>query len=719
MMTEILDYLKHCKSAGLQEITSALGAPADQVSEALAELTRAGGVVLTKKQKYAVPSGAGLVEARVVVKRNGAFYARPLGGGGDMFLKYRSGQDERPMADDIILVRPEEGGPGSDRCVMAAVTRRAHPEFSAVLTITAARERTGKKQKKGAGRRGRKFVEKPERTISIEPLDRRITAKIELEGSLGGARSGDIVRLKVAGWPARHVPIRVEVKEVLGDAGDMRVQLRALAASHGFNLEFPSDALEAAANMPDVVVESDLAGRMDLRELTAFTIDGEDAQDFDDAVSLETTEDGFKLGVHIADVSHYVRRGTAIDREALARGTSVYLPGLTLPMLPEALSNHICSLMPNVDRLAMSLFMTIKDGEVAQHTLALSVIRSAARLTYHEVNKMLGGQTSDVPEALHETLRSMHQLSLELRNVRHARGAIDFDLAETAFTLGERGIPTDVWARERGESERMIEDFMLLANETVALRAKEAKLPFLYRVHLKPDPDRLKAFEVFLHGLNLNIQVGERPSPKRLQKILDEVADSDEAEVVKQVMLRSLKRAEYAAEPEGHYGLAAKDYCHFTAPIRRYPDLHDHRMLKQMLAGAQKGKKGEKSAPELAHICSLQEQNATLAERDADDLLKAHYMAGHIGEEYSGIVTGVTSWGFYVTLPNTIEGLVHVRTLEGRYELDAAHHRLLSESGGRAVRLGDSARVRVEGVNTAAAEIDFSLVGKPGKVGRG
>ncbi len=395
------------------------------------------------------------------------------------------------------------------------------------------------------GRRKKIVRQAPEAVeyLAAQPCDLRVACGIEVTGETHGARVGDTVVLRVVEWPRRHTPLKAEIVRVLGNGLDIGVQMDALIETHGLPREFPEEALSEAAGLPDRVTAADVEGRFDARDIPLFTIDGDDAKDFDDAVSLEKTERGWRLGVHIADVSHYVEKGGPIDREALRRGTSVYLPGRTLPMLPEKLCNDLCSLMPDVDRLAMSLFLELENGRAVDCRLENSVIHSRARLTYGEVNKLFAGEENDVPEALRPILFNMDEQARLLRKHRQERGSIDFDLPEPELTLDESGYPVDVQARVRGEAERLIEDFMLAANEAVAEMAKSCHLPFLYRVHEKPDPDRLAALELFLANMNHPTRLGKEPHPRQLQALLAETADLPEAAVIKHQLLRSLKRA--------------------------------------------------------------------------------------------------------------------------------------------------------------------------------
>ncbi len=713
MENKIEAFIKeHDKPMTALDLIGAMNEPAEEISAALMRMTGDGRLVYTKKGKYALPDTVGLIPARAFILRSGVPLAKPLNGGEDIRIS-RHG-DLRAMHGDLIYVRMEKHKRGyNDKCELVAVAERAHPTFTAVLQM-AERKIEQEPLIVKRGRHTKIRYREPEivRVLSAEPFDMRILCNIDVEGDLMGAKIGDAVVLKVIDWPRHKVPMRAEVQQVLGAGWDVRVQLKALIETHGLETEFADDALRQAEALPGEVTEGDLIGRFDARDIPLFTIDGADAKDFDDAVSLEKTEDGaWRLGVHIADVSHYVKEGSPIDREAYKRGTSVYFPGMVIPMLPEALSNHLCSLMPGVDRLALSLFMTMRGGEIEDVRLERSVIHSRARLTYEEVNKLFEGEENSVPELLHETLQNMLSLSHILREKRHARGSIDFDLAEPAFTLDENGMPLDVRARVRGEAEKLIEDFMLLANETVAKMTRERRIPSLYRIHESPDPERLQSLELFLSNMNRPFRLGLDPQPIMVQRLLEETEDTPEADIIKHMTLRALKRACYSESPEGHYGLAAKDYCHFTSPIRRYPDLMVHRQLTHLLTGHIDDARAKgKLMPEAAAQCSSCEFRATAAERDADDLIKAHYMKKHVGEEFDGVVSGVSGWGFYVTLSNTVEGLVHVRSLDDYYEFDEDRQILRAENSRRQVRLGDKVRVKLEAVNVMACEIDFSVV---------
>ena len=487
----------------------------------------------------------------------------------------------------------------------------------------------------------------------------------------------------------------------------------------GFDAQTEREAALVAAW--DVALEA--AQRDDLRGLRAVTIDGADAKDFDDAVSIEPLEAGEKmeggvrLGVHIADVSWYVRPGTLLDAQAQVRGTSAYLPDRVLPMLPEALSNGCCSLLPGQDRLTVSALIDCgANGEVLAYRLVRSVIRSRERLAYGEVNRLLDGDPALAERYadLLPDLQRMATLAAKLRGRRLSNGALDLDVREAQISVNAQGEPTGIALRPRGAAERMIEDFMLLANRVVAGHAKARNLPCLYRVHEPMDPDKAAAFSAFARGFGLRLRDA---TPRALQRLLQDAEALPEYPVIAQLLLRALQKARYDAEPLGHFGLATGDYCHFTAPIRRYPDLFVHRALCAEMSGELRfaERAMDATAPGLAIHCSERERNAMEAERTVERLMMASYMAGRIGEEYGGMVVSVVEWGFYVALPNTVEGLVHVRTLRGHWTLNRELHCLVGGGAGPAApvevyRLGQAVRIRVEAVDVGARQIDFVVV---------
>ena len=638
-------------------------------------------------------SAVGRALAKTAFQRNGTPLAQLVSGGAAMPII--PGGAARVLPGDLILVRPD-----GERCQLKTILRRGRDTFPAYVRIE-------RKAPKGAPRNRAEL-----KTVATAvPCDVRIPYDVVLTGDLSFVRNDQIALLKIEKYPEMSRPIYASVERVLGNEGSLPALMKAVAEDQGFATELSDAVLAESDAMPADVRPEDIAGREDLRDLLAFTIDGATAKDFDDAVSIGSIEGGWRLGVHIADVSHYVRPGSAIDEDAYRRGTSLYLPGLTVPMLPECLSNNLCSLMPEMDRLALSLFMDIKNGAVVDHRLVKSVIHSHARLTYAQANRLFEGGEANIPADVQQALLDMRSLSHALRSRRVARGAIEFELDEPEFVLNEKGEPTEILLEPRGEAERIIEDFMLAANETVAALAKNTELPFVYRVHESPDPDRLHSLEVFLDSLNLYTHIGPRPHPGVLQGILNEVVDDPARDVVRRQMLRALKKARYDSEPLGHYALAMEDYCHFTSPIRRYPDLTVHRMLKRLTDGkSESARRMAGRMPEIALDCSERESAAVSAERQADGIMTAAYMATQIGRKFDGVVASVTGWGLYVALPNGAEGLVHISSLDDYYEYDDVRGRLVGSATGTVFKPGDRVRVRVERVSIPLGEINFELI---------
>ncbi len=676
-----------------KRLSEELEAPLAEVQAALDALLAQGQIAATRKGGYAVPESIGLTAATVSFQRNGTPVAHPVKGGDSMTILTTGA--ERCMPGDLVLVRPQ-----GERCQLNGILKRSRDTFAAYVRIE-------RRAPKGAPRRRAEV-----RTVATAvPCDLRIPYDVVLTGDLSFVKNDQIALLKVERYPEMNRPIYASVLRVLGNEGSLPALMKACAEDHGFATEMDAAVERESLDMPDEVRPEDLAGREDLRDVLTFTIDGATAKDFDDAVSIEKTEKGWRLGVHIADVSHYVRPGSAIDDDAYLRGTSLYLPGLTVPMLPECLSNNLCSLMPDVDRLSMSLFMDIEHGRVVDHRLIKAVIHSHARLTYEEVNRLFEGGDNDIAPEVRKALFDMRELSHALRAKRQARGSIDFEIDEPEFVLDEKGEPTEILCERRGEGERIIEDFMLAANETVAALARSVELPFVYRVHEDPDADKLYALEAFLGSLDLYTRIGPKPHPGVLLGILEQVKDHPARDVVRRSLLRALKKARYCERPLGHYALALKDYCHFTSPIRRYPDLVVHRMLKLLLDGRldQAGRMSGRMA-DIAADTSERESAAVTAERQADGIMMAAWMGRNIGRKFDGVIASVTSWGFYVALDNQVEGLVHIAGLDDYYEYDKERSRLVGSATGTVFKLGDRVRVRAESVNVPLGEINFELL---------
>ncbi len=679
---------------GSAELSRMTGIPMADIQPLLEELLAAGRIAASRKGKYALPEKLGLLAGRVVFTHNGSPVFRC--DDGETSLRIDETGRQRTMPEDRVFVRPA----GADRCVLETIISRGKKCLSACVRI----EYSRKSHRNGP--------EMDRIRAVATPCDRRIPYPVSLTGDVSFLRNNEIALLVIDEYPTAGRPIFAHAERVLGNASSLLTRMRATAEEHGFPTLFPDDVEQAACALRGEALPSPGDDRADLRSLTLFTIDGASSKDFDDAVSIEKTQNGYRLGVHIADVSHYVRPGSAIDQEALARGTSLYLPGCTVPMLPEALSNDLCSLMPDTDRLAMSLFMDVNEkGRVTDHFLTPSIIRSKARLTYDGVNRFFEGSDEPIVAEVREALYEMRQLAEILRKRRKERGTIDFEMEEAEFVLNEKYEPTEILCPNRGESERLIEDFMLLANETVARLAKDTMLPFIYRIHENPDAERIKALEKFLPLAGEPMHLGDKPHPGMLQRILDAHQDDEMIEVLRRHMLRALKKAQYSEKPIGHYALSMEDYCHFTSPIRRYPDLVVHRMLKLLLSGSTDGlAKWEKRMPELALACSGREQASVKAERETEAMLKAAWMRHQLGRKFYGTISGVTSWGVYVTLPNTVEGLVHISDMDDFFNYDERNARLIGSGTGVVLQLGMQVRVRAIDASIERGEINFELV---------
>lgn len=579
---------------------------------------------------------------------------------------------------------------GSERVVVRKVLTRAHEQIIGVL-----------------GKHRREWV--------LAPIERRLPQSIAVDSVACEADEGDIVRAHVLQWDDEG-GMMVRIEERIGNFDQATCALDGLVASAHLHTKFDDAVLREA----DACKPADLADdptREDARALLSFTIDGRDAKDFDDAVSLTREGDLWRLGVHIADVGHYVAQGSALDKEAYARGTSVYLPGRVLPMLPEQLSNGVCSLRPNEDKFTMSIFMDIDAcGETVNARLARTITRSKARLVYDDVNALFAGDEVQAEKmaAVADTLREMRGLAKKLRARREAMGCIDFDTEEPVFVLDEAGEPVEIIKRERGDAEMMIEDFMLAANEAVARIARERGLPLLYRVHEKPDPEKLGTFADFLRGLGIDARgVGPGARPGDIRAVLESTKDRPEHPVISTLALRSMQKARYDAKPLGHYGLAMDDYCHFTSPIRRYPDLVVSRALTAMIKGERVSLLGD-ALDDAAVQSSERERVAVDAERAADKLMMARYMDQHVGEDFDGTISGVTDWGVYVMMENGAEGFVHVRTLDDWFDFDERRMTLRGERSGVVLSLGQNVRVHVDSVELAQSAVDLSLVSVTG-----
>lgn len=736
----------------LKELAILLDVPKErrkELSEVLDALVSEGKIGVSKKGKYARAE---------VLALTGTFSAHPRGFGfvsiegrdGDLFIAPDNTGDA--MNGDTVLVRVSEETDG----------RRAE---GVILKVV-----------KHANETVIGLFEKNKRGGFVIPDNPKILTDIYIPaGKENGAVSGHKVVVRLSSYGGRDKNPEGKVVEILGHINDPGVDILSIIRAYGLPEQFPEEVMDEAASIPEELtpemIEAELSkGRVDLRHIPMVTIDGEDAKDLDDAVSLsKESVNGhtiYHLGVHIADVTHYVREGHPLDTEAYKRGTSVYLVDRVIPMLPHRLSNGICSLNAGCDRLTLSCLMDVDErGVVVSHKICESVVRIDRRMTYTAVNAILEAVHGKETEADHEepsateagfgenpgegsahtevsgTIGSdasgsefaqrclkeyaefvplfclMDEAAKVLRKKRRARGAVDFDFPESKIILDEKGRPVKIIPYERNAATRLIEDFMLAANETVAEEYYWQQVPFLYRIHEKPDPEKIRQFGIFINnfGYSIRLQNGEL-HPKEMQKLMEKVDGKPEEALLSRLALRSMRQAKYSTECVGHFGLAAQYYTHFTSPIRRYPDLQIHRIIKENLHG-ELGKKRlahyEKILGEAAVWTSARERVAEEAERETDKAKKAQYMERHIGEEFDGVISGVMNYGFFVELPNTVEGLVRVSELDGDYyEFDKERYELVGEFTRKRYKLGQSVRVRVVSVDRYMKTIDFVPAGR-------
>ena len=667
----------------------------DGMAAAVERLLAGGRLLLTRKGKLALPEQTGLLYGRIQGNARGFGFFIPADGTPDLFLP--ADAMHGAMHGDLVWVRPTE-----------QTSRNGSPEGEVSLIACRAQKKIVGTFEDDEGAGGGYVI----------PDDTRLYMDVLIRpGDGDGASQGDKVVAEILQYPDGRRPLMGKVIEVLGAREKAGTDILSIIRRMDLPDAFSKAAARQARSLNKPPKADDLARREDLRGLPCITIDGEDAKDLDDAVSLLPLSGGnCLLGVHIADVSHYVTPNSPLDQEAYKRGTSVYFPDRVLPMFPQEISNGVCSLNAGVDKLTLSCIMEVDAaGKLVSHRIGETVIKSRHRMTYEDVNAMFAGD-----KALQEKyadiwpmLEQMRLLMEKLRARRFKRGSLDFDLDEARLILDEKGHTQDVQLYERGISNQMIEEFMLLANETVACHARVLGIPFLYRVHETPDKEKLQQLNTFLNTLGYGMKNIGNIRPAALQKVLLASKDTPEEDVVRRVTLRSLQKARYAPLCLGHFGLAAEDYCHFTSPIRRYPDLVVHRLLKEMLHGSLDEKKRAQWAaqlPEMAQHCSQREVAAMEAERAADDLKKCEYMKDRIGTVETGIISGVAQYGFFVQLPNTVEGMVRIGSIPGDYYvLDGENYRMVGRSTGRVFRLGDAVRIRVTGADLETANVDFVL----------
>lgn len=682
----------------IDELSVALDVPKDQredLKNLLDEMESEGLIFKTRKDRYGALERMGLVSGRFQGHDRGFGFVIP---------------DAAGQEDLFIQSDNQNGAMHGDR-VVARITKYPYED-----------KRTEGEIIKILSRANQKIVGVFDRSGSfgfVIPDHKKIRGDIivPIDKSMGAMPKQKVV-VEITRYPEPERNAEGRVIEILGDKGETGVDILSIIRAYNIPEEFPHEVLNEAKIVPQAISSEEVAKRRDLRGLTMVTIDGEDARDLDDAVSLELTEDGiYRLGVHIADVSHYVREASALDDEAVKRGTSVYFPDRVVPMLPKELSNGICSLNPQVDRLAFSVIMDIDNlGRVINHEIFEGVIHVNERMTYTDVYKILE-ENDEVLSKRYEPLvpmfERMKELALILRKKRILRGAIDFDFEEAKIIVDEQGRPIEIKRYQITIANKIIEEFMLLCNETVSEHFFWAGIPFVYRIHEDPDPEKIQKLNAFLFNFGQRIKGSGNVHPKALQDVLEKVKGSPQERIVSTMMLRSLQKARYSHEHEWHFGLAASYYSHFTSPIRRYPDLIIHRIMKEYINGELDETRIEHYAdilPEIAKQSSEREKNAEEAEREYENLKKAEYMQQHVGETFTGVISSITAFGMFVELENTIEGLIRLSSMEDDYyRYEEKMYCLIGERTGTIYRIGEIVDVMVTRSSPENGQIDFIL----------
>lgn len=664
---------------------------ADLLLKTLQSMEKEGLVVKNRKDRYGLPERMNLVVGHLEGNPKGYAFLIP---------------DNPEMEDIYIGLENLNGAVHGDRVIVRPLFKPSEGRLEGEVVRILKRAST---RIVGTIECGKQFA-------FVTPDDKRFYFDVFVPKSdTAGAKSGQKVVVSITRWPEGRRNPEGRVTEILGYEDEPGIDVLAVIKKYNLPMEFPEKVLRQAEQISEEITDEELKGRLDLRSEKIVTIDGEDAKDLDDAVSIKKIAGGYRLGVHIADVSYYVEEDTPLDKEARKRGCSVYLVDRVIPMLPPKLSNGICSLNPKVPRLTMSVIIDFDESaRVKSYQITPSVIRTCERMTYTAVNKILeenDEETIKRYEYLLEDFKLMEELAAKLNRKRFERGSLDFNFEEAKVILDENGRPVEIRKEKRRTGERIIEEFMLAANEVIAEHIYWLKVPFVYRVHEIPDMEKMYALQEFLHNLGYSIKGIKNIKPKALQQILEAVKGKPEERVVNTVLLRSLKRARYSEENLGHFGLASHYYTHFTSPIRRYPDLVIHRILREQLEGKLDEGRMEYLNEVLGRIAkhsSERERIAEEAERETVELKMAEYMAGKIGEVFTGIISSVTPFGFFVELENTVEGLVHVSTLEDDfYRFDEKSITLRGERTKKVFKIGDRVKVRVARVNKNERQIDF------------
>ncbi len=702
----ILSFMKEdaYKPLLFSELTTVLDIPFEDIEVfrgILDELESEGRIFKTRRERYGAPDRMNLVVGRLQGNERGYGFVIP--------------EDENTV--DVFIPADELNGAMHNDRVVARIGKRSLGDKRAEGEIV-----------KVISRANKTIVGTFENSVQfgfVIPDNTRISGDIFIpKGEFNKAKAGYKVIAEITRWPEKRRNAEGKVIEVIGNKDDPGNDIISIIKSYNLSESFPEETIKQAESVADEVTQDMLAGRRDLRQLRMVTIDGEDAKDLDDAVSIEILPEGnYRLGVHIADVSYYVTENSALDQEALKRGTSVYLVDRVIPMLPRKLSNGICSLNPKVDRLSFTVMMTIdSNGKVINHEIFDSVINIDERMTYTNVYKILVDNDEELSKKydyLIDDFKAMEKLARILRGKRFDRGAIDFDFEEAKIVLDDKGKPIEVKRYEITIANKIIEEFMLVCNETVAEHFYWASVPFVYRVHEDPDTDKMETFSEFVYNLGYTLKGGtNKVHPKALQDLITKVKGTKEERIISTVMLRSLQKARYNSKNSGHFGLAAKYYCHFTSPIRRYPDLIIHRVMKEFLKGNFSEAREEyliKNLSEIAKHCSERERVAEEAERETEDLKKVEFMKEHEGETFEGIISNVTSFGMFIELDNTIEGLIRMSMMEDDYYIfNEKQYCLVGERTRKIYRIGDTLSVKLAKADLATRKIDFTIVDEKG-----
>lgn len=658
------------------------------------QLIKDGSVIRIKKEKIVLPEGFGIYIGKLDVNKRGFGFVFRGEGKGDIFIPENAMKDA--MNGDKVQVKVLRETFG---------TKRAEGEITSVLERNNTSVIGVYEESKAFG--------------FVIPEDAKIKHDVFIgKKNRNFAENGDVVVAEITKWPEKGRNPEGMITEILGKKGDKGVDILTVVKKYNLPEEFSPEVVQFTEKIPEDIKPEEIKRRRDLRSEAVMTIDGADAKDLDDAVSVVKLKNGdFKLGVHIADVTHYVKEGNPIDKEAFKRATSVYLLDLVIPMLPKKLSNNLCSLNPFEPKLTLSCEMIIdKQGKVKEHEIFESIIESKLRATYEDVTRVLAGEMNEELEKYRDfipMIKDMEELQGILEEKRNRRGSIEFDFPESKITLDKLGKPIKVALYPREISNKIIEEFMLQCNETVAEHMFWTHLPFIYRIHEEPDSDKLKAFTEFSFNLGYPVKLFAGVQPKSLQEVLEKVKGQKEEPVLSKLLLRSMMQARYSPENIGHFGLAATYYTHFTSPIRRYPDLEIHRIIKEFLNEGIDEQRANKLLPivtEVSKQASEMERVAVDAERELDALKKAEYMANHLGEEFEGIISSVTNFGLFVELPNTIEGLVHITSLyDDYYVYDERYMKLAGEHSGKVYSLGEKINVVDSNVNLDSREIFFEI----------